>query len=130
MINMCPICGYYMEEPPDDYNICPSCGTEFGLHDVNNSITELQAAWLGVGPNGPVWWSQFDPPPANWNPLKQFERIVMNANPIAIEIPIFTVDMNPSALNWSPRRAIKRKRAQTHIASAEVLGQYSTLRVA
>jgi len=82
MVNMCPVCGYCMDEPPDNYNICPSCGTEFGLHDVNNSIAELQAAWLGSGPNGPVWWSKFDAPPVNWNPLKQFERVAVKANPL------------------------------------------------
>jgi hypothetical protein len=82
MINMCPVCGYDMEDPPDNYNICPSCGTEFGLHDVNNSIEELQAAWLGSGPNGPAWWSKFDPPPVNWNHLRQFERVAIRANPL------------------------------------------------
>src|SRR6266446_4815425 len=46
----CPVCGYEMDDPPRDYNICPSCGTEFGLHDVNASISELRAAWLQTGP--------------------------------------------------------------------------------
>lgn len=43
--NLCPVCGYGMKEAPADFNICPSCGTEFGVHDVNSSIPELRKAW-------------------------------------------------------------------------------------
>lgn len=41
----CPVCGYPMEVPPEDYNICGTCMTEFGLNDVNSSIEELRNAW-------------------------------------------------------------------------------------
>ena len=40
---LCPVCGYQMEDPPKDNNICPSCGTEFGLHDVNATLSDLRA---------------------------------------------------------------------------------------
>ena len=66
--NMCPVCGYRMEEPPEQYNICASCGTEFGVHDVNASIEELRVAWLRTGPN---WFSSVDPEPQDWNPFLQ-----------------------------------------------------------
>jgi transposase len=70
--NLCPVCGYQMEEPPTDYNICPSCGTEFGHHDINASIPELREAWIRTGP---TWWSKTDPRPSNWDPFQQLARL-------------------------------------------------------
>lgn len=67
----CPVCGYEMEAPPKDYRICPSCGTEFGLHDVNASIAELRDAWFGTGPE---WWSKTTAKPDNWDALAQMEK--------------------------------------------------------
>ena len=80
--NLCLVCGYEMEEPPRDYNICPSCGTEFGVHDVNAPIADLRAAWIQSGPR---WWSTSDPQPENWNPPAQLEKV---AAPIA-SAPVF-----------------------------------------
>jgi hypothetical protein len=68
--NGCPVCGYEMEAPPRDYRICPSCGTEFGVHDVNATIAELRDAWIRTGPK---WWSKTDAQPTTWDPLKQME---------------------------------------------------------
>ena len=68
--NQCPVCGYEMEAPPRGNRICPSCGTEFGLHDVSASIAELREAWLVTGPR---WWSMTDARPENWDPIKQME---------------------------------------------------------
>jgi hypothetical protein len=70
--NLCPVCGYEMEEPSKDYNICPSCGTEFGLHDANASIEQLRAAWIKTGPK---WWSTTDEQPSNWNPFELLARL-------------------------------------------------------
>ena len=70
--NLCPVCGYEMEEPAAHYNICSSCGTEFGLNDVNVGILQLQQNWVAGGMR---WWSQSDPQPENWNPLNQLERV-------------------------------------------------------
>src|SRR5690349_14160194 len=88
--NMCPVCGYEMDDPPRDYNVCPSCGTEFGLHDANAAISELRASWLS---SGPTWWSTTDPQPANWEPLEQARRVI---NPIAGEID-FSVSVPPAS---------------------------------
>jgi len=71
--NLCPVCGYKMEEPARDFNTCPSCGTEFGLHDANASIEDLRSAWLRTGPK---WWSATDLQPANWNPLMQLAGLL------------------------------------------------------
>ena len=73
MVNMCPVCGYGMDDPPEDYNICPSCGTEFGLHDAHTSIAELRAAWLRSGAH---WWSPVDPQPQGWDPYLQLDNLM------------------------------------------------------
>lgn len=70
--NLCPVCGFEMDDPPRDYNICPSCGTEFGLHDLNASVLDLRQAWIKTGP---VWWSDSDPRPVNWDPYVQLSRL-------------------------------------------------------
>ena len=69
--NTCPVCGYEMEAPPKDYRICPSCGTEFGVNDVNASIAELRESWMSTGP---AWWSTVDARPDNWDPIDQLEK--------------------------------------------------------
>ena len=97
--NLCPVCGFQMEEPPKDCNICPSCGTEFGVHDVNSSIQELRAAWIATGPR---WWSVTDPQPAEWNPFAQLAAIASSGAVVASE-PVFVVDStstsSPSSVN-------------------------------
>ena len=43
----CPVCAYAaLIYPPEDFTICPSCGTDFGYHDSNKTNAELRA---GVG---------------------------------------------------------------------------------
>lgn len=69
----CPVCGYQMPEPPEDFNICSCCGTEFGYHDANASIKALRANWLKGGLR---WWSQGNPPPAGWDPYSQVSDLV------------------------------------------------------
>lgn len=70
--HLCPVCGYDMPVPPDNFNICPSCGTEFGLHDVNAGTEQLRKAWIA---RGPQWWSSNDPRPEGWNPWAQLARV-------------------------------------------------------
>jgi hypothetical protein len=78
--NACPVCGYEMEAPPKEYRICPSCGTEFGVHDVNASIAELRESWMKTGPK---WWSRTDTVPPDWDPITQ----MANAG-IAVKRPV------------------------------------------
>ena len=70
---LCPVCGYGMEDPPSDFNICPCCGTEFGYHDVNTSTNTLRAAWLR---GGAKWWSTTDPEPDGWDPYVQVSALL------------------------------------------------------
>jgi len=71
--NLCPVCGFQMEEPPIGYNICPCCGTEFELHTAYTNIIDLRRNWIN---NGARWWSISDPIPRGWNPYLQ----MFNAN--------------------------------------------------
>ena len=72
----CPVCGYPdLEEPPwnpvsgASYEICPSCGFEFGFTDESegHSYGEWRARWIG---SGMQWWSS-SPAPPNWEPVEQ-----------------------------------------------------------
>src|ERR1700678_4028583 len=63
----CPVCGFtgLTEAPYDEhgcasFEICPSCGTEFGYDDANRSHEDLRKAWLAAGK---TWWSQTIKPP-------------------------------------------------------------------
>lgn len=70
---LCPVCGYdQLEDPPKNFTICPSCGTEYGFDDAFLTYPELRAAWVR---NGTRWWSPVDPLPTNWNPSTQLLKI-------------------------------------------------------
>ncbi len=69
MTYTCPVCGYAkLKYPPQDYTICPSCGTEFGYKDFATTHEELRDRWIASGAH---WHSQRIPPPADWNPFEQ-----------------------------------------------------------
>ncbi len=42
----CPVCFSKMEDPPENYNICPTYMTEFGYNDFNATHAELREEWL------------------------------------------------------------------------------------
>ena len=66
---LCPVCGYReMPDPPEDYNICPSCGTEFEYADAGVTYEQVRAKWLR---HGAPWFSSYVLPPPNWNPIQQ-----------------------------------------------------------
>lgn len=77
MINYtCPVCGYpeLDELPRDDesasYDICPSCGFQFGVSDDNDGYTyeRWRQEWVE---KGTPWSSVGIPRPADWNPVAQ-----------------------------------------------------------
>jgi len=70
----CPVCGYNrLRFSPDDYTICPSCGTQFGYTDARRSHEQLQAQWLA---SGAPWHSRVVPRPENWDAAKQVAAII------------------------------------------------------
>ncbi len=72
MTYACPVCAYGMSEPACDFNVCPCCGTEFGLHDKNSTLEALRALWIA---NGMQWWSKVDEVPPDWDPAKQMANL-------------------------------------------------------
>jgi hypothetical protein len=65
----CPVCGFdNLPYPPENHNICPCCGTQFGYDDATKSHEELRLLWLESGAN---WWSETQAPPLGWDPIVQ-----------------------------------------------------------
>jgi hypothetical protein len=92
--NLCLVCGFEMDDPPRDYNICPSCGTEYGVNDVNRSYEQLRQAWLKTGP---VWWSKTDAQPENWSPSSQLS----NLGAIIQSVTILSTGSTFTLTRWS-----------------------------
>jgi hypothetical protein len=73
MSYICPVCGYNeLTEPPENFSICPSCGTEFGYDDDMASHDELRNRWIA---SGAKWWSIDESPPEFWSPISQLLNI-------------------------------------------------------
>jgi hypothetical protein len=81
----CPICGYLgFDEPPwsgssASYDICPSCGVEFGYDDFREDDTgrqqrwqELRQEWIARGMR---WASTVHPQPQGWDPKEQLREL-------------------------------------------------------
>lgn len=69
---LCPVCSYPdLHEPPEDYSICPCCGTEFENDDAYTSHTELRTLWLI---RQAPWFSRFTPAPDGWDPIEQLRK--------------------------------------------------------
>lgn len=79
--HICPICGYpdLDEEPRSpsggaSYEICPSCGFEFGVSDDDLGFTyeEWRQRWIDSG----MAWdsSDIEPPPDGWDPRTQLHN--------------------------------------------------------
>jgi hypothetical protein len=81
MSYICPVCGYPdLDDPPrspgsgGSYEICPSCGFEFGVTDDDRGFTYTtwRARWIGLG----MPWDSIGtaPPPDGWDPRAQLAR--------------------------------------------------------
>lgn len=72
----CLVCGFGMGDPPQDFNICPCCGTEFGYMDVAPDraarLSELRQFWIA---GGMKWWNEYSPAPLDWNPAEQLKTV-------------------------------------------------------
>jgi predicted nucleic acid-binding Zn ribbon protein len=68
MKNKCPVCGYGMPFPPEDNNICSSCGTEFGYDDARKTYAQIRQEWIT---GGAKWFSSYATRPLGWNPWMQ-----------------------------------------------------------
>lgn len=77
----CPVCGYSsLHEQPrsssggGSYEICPSCGFQFGVDDDDKGISHCQwrEKWIAEGMH---WYSKSIKPPANWSPSNQLSTL-------------------------------------------------------
>ncbi|MBX7212359.1 MAG: hypothetical protein K1X78_28900 [Verrucomicrobiaceae bacterium] len=75
----CPVCAYpNLREPArsasggGSYEICPSCGFQFGVDDDDKGIAfeEARTAWLAGGAR---WSGKGVPMPKGWNGRKQLQ---------------------------------------------------------
>ena len=57
-----------MEDPPEDWNICQCCGTEFGYDDAGVTYAALRSKWVKQGAK---WWGKRLSPPENWSAESQ-----------------------------------------------------------
>jgi hypothetical protein len=79
----CPVCGYpdLAEEPRrpgagGSYEICRSCGFEFGVTDEDLGYTDQawRERWIAMGM---PWDSDgIEQPPPNWDPRAQLDRLL------------------------------------------------------
>jgi len=76
----CPVCGFAkLTEPPrsqsggGSYEICPSCGFQFGVSDddAGHTYEQWRADWQKNG----LKWSSSQPIPKNWNPVEQLKHL-------------------------------------------------------
>ena len=73
---ICPVCLYAnLPYPPNDYNICPCCGTEFGNDDAFQTHEELRWQWIDSGAR---WRSRLVLPPAGWDAVRQLSEAVID----------------------------------------------------
>ena len=81
MPHPCPVCAYpKLNEPPrsqsggGSYEICPSCGFEFGVSDddLGHTYESWRQAWLAKGMK---WSSHGHKQLAAWNPARQVAAI-------------------------------------------------------
>ena len=74
----CPVCGWpHLDEPhrlPEgdpSFEVCVSCGTEFGNDEFGTTHEALRKRWLEE--RGGAWWSSRRNPPDGWDAMKQLE---------------------------------------------------------
>ena len=88
----CPVCGFAdLTEMPrsaesgGSYEICPSCGFQFGVTDDDRGFTYVQwrERWVGMG----MRWDStgIEPPPAGWNPSEQLRQLLEGSPPSATD---------------------------------------------
>ena len=83
--HVCPVCGYgglkraAYDLPPSDrlasgsYEICESCGFQFGVtdDDRHKSFAQWRAQWVSRG----MRWAGTKPRPVGWDPHMQLSRV-------------------------------------------------------
>ena len=81
MAHDCPVCGYpkLKEEPRTEatggsFEICPSCGFQFGVTDDDAGFT--YAGWRAKWRRQGMPWSSSSKRPKGWDPIAQLQRVL------------------------------------------------------
>jgi hypothetical protein len=75
---VCLVCGYSeLTKPYGDYlrpsyEICPTCGYQYGYHDYFQTPINYRKRWIDEGAN---WWAHGGPIESNWNARQQLKRL-------------------------------------------------------
>jgi hypothetical protein len=86
MTYTCPVCGFNdLDEPPYSpegrglFEICPSCGFQFGVtdDDLGISFEEWRKSWIA---KGMPWNSKGRAAPSGWNPTEQLHKLELSDN--------------------------------------------------
>lgn len=123
MRHLCPVCGFRgLTEAPrsltggGSYEICPSCGFEFGVSDddLGHSYESWREAWRAKGMK---WYSRGQKQPAEWDPAQQIAAIAsttpMKAGGPKKTAPVATKPAaKPSAPSATPKPARKQAAAK------------------
>jgi hypothetical protein len=89
----CPVCGFHLDYPADDFNICPSCGVEFGYETAGRTFAELRDEWINAGAR---WASSVIPQPKGWNQWMQLLNAGYRYNfPFHYRVEVETVPRVP-----------------------------------
>ena len=83
MTDTCPACGYpALSEPPrsptsggGSYEICPSCGFEFGVTDGDRGLSYKQWRQRWIERGMPWDSAAIEPRPDGWDPLTQLQHL-------------------------------------------------------
>ena len=77
---ICPVCGYpHLREEPrsksrgGSFEICPSCGFQFGVTDDDEGFTFV--AWRKRWVKGGAKWSSQQPAPKGWDAVHQMAQL-------------------------------------------------------
>jgi hypothetical protein len=84
MTYQCPVCGYpdlaeapRTNESGGSYEICPSCGFQFGVSDDDLGYTDAtwRNEWID---HGMSWWSESRRRPDGWDPERQLRSLQLD----------------------------------------------------
>jgi len=86
MKHICPVCGFpKLTETPrssgggGSYEICPSCGFQFGVSDDDGGFTYAQ--WRARWQNDGMRWAGAAPAPKNWDATAQLKNLAARPAP-------------------------------------------------
>lgn len=120
----CPVCGYPgLEEPPrssgggGSYEICPSCGFQFGVDDDDKGISheEWRSRWAG---KGLPWSSRGIPKPKGWDATAQLAAVTKPVRAAGAKKPATKAPANAAKPTKAKKVAKPAKKAPAKKAKA------------